>query len=134
LGRNRFADHWGNTPRDKAAWEYVLAAFGTRLDLSYFAVEGDRVIGVCRNGHFPDDEAVNGRRDGWIMQVSVIRSQRKRGIASALIATSLAAFKAAGLTHSVLGVDSENTTGAYQLYERLGYRPIHRSVVRQMTV
>jgi ribosomal protein S18 acetylase RimI-like enzyme len=129
-----FADHWGSTPRDRAGWEHVLAVFGTRLDLSYLALEGDRVVGVCRNGHYPDDEAVSGRRDGWILQVSVIRSHRKRGIASALIATSLGAFKAAGLTHSALGVDSENTTGAYQLYERLGYRSMHRAVVRQLTV
>ena len=129
-----FADHWGSVPRDKLAWDHVLAAFGTRLDLSYVALEGDRVVGICRNGHFPGDEAINGRRDGWIVQAGVIRSHRKRGIASALITRSLAAFKAAGFTHSALGVDSENPTGAYQLYERLGYRSIHRSVVRQMTV
>ena len=87
------------------------------------------MVGVCRNGHFPGDEAVTGRRDGWIMSVSVIRSHRKRGIASALIVASLEAFKRAGLTHSALGVDSENRTGAYRLYERLGYRAVNRSVV-----
>jgi len=129
-----FADHWGTTPTDRASWEHVVAAFGTRLDLSYLALAGGRVVGVCRNGHFPQDEAVNGRREGWILNVGVIRSLRKRGIASALIATSLAAFKAAGFTHSALGVDSENTTGAYQLYERLGYRSLYRWVVRQMIV
>jgi GNAT superfamily N-acetyltransferase len=129
-----FADHWGSTPRDRAAWDHMVASFGTRLDLSCLAVEGDRVVGVCRNGHFPGDEAVNGRRDGWIMQVGVVRSHRKRGIASALIATSLAAFKAAGMTHSALGVDSENATRAHHLYERLGYRRTHRAVVHQTTV
>ena len=135
LARNdAFADHWGSVPRDKVAWDHVLAAFGTRLGLSYLALDGDHVVGMCRNGHFPGDEAVTGRRDGWIMQVGVIRSHRKRGIASALIARSLAAFKAAGFTHSALGVDSDNPTGAYQLYERLGFGSIHRSVVRQMTV
>ena len=129
-----FADHWGSTPRDQATWEHVVASFGTRLDLSFFAVEGARIVGVCRNGNFPDDEAVTGRRDGWIVQVSVVRSHRKRGIASALIATSLAAFKAAGMTHSALGVDSENPTGAYRLYERLGYQQTHRIVTYQMQV
>ena len=129
-----FADHWGSTPTDASAWEHELVGHGTRLDLSFLALDGDRVVGVCRNAFFPADEAVTGRRDGWIHQVSVVRSHRKRGIASALIGRSLLAFKAAGMTHSVLGVDTENPTGAYQLYERLGYRPHHRSVTRQRPV
>jgi ribosomal protein S18 acetylase RimI-like enzyme len=129
-----FADHWGSTPRDRAAWEHLLASYGTRLDLSFFAVAADEIVGVCRNGFFPEDEAVHGRRDGWIIQVSVLRSQRRRGIGSALITASLGAFKRSGFTHSALGVDSENPTGAYHLYERLGYRPMHRTVVRQMAL
>ncbi len=129
-----FADHWGSTPRDAAAWAHDTAAFGNRLDLSFLALEAGRVVGVCRNAHFPDDEAVNGRRDGWISQVGVVRSHRKRGIASALIARSLHAFKAAGFTHSSLGVDRDNPTGAYSLYERLGYRTMSRSVVHELTV
>jgi ribosomal protein S18 acetylase RimI-like enzyme len=129
-----FADHWGSTPRDRAAWEHDIATHGSRPDLSFLALDDDRVVGVCRNGHFPGDEAVNGRRDGWIMQLSVVRSHRRRGVASALIAASLHAFKGAGFTHSALGVDSENPTGANQVYERLGYRTIHRSVTCQRTV
>jgi ribosomal protein S18 acetylase RimI-like enzyme len=129
-----FADHWGTTPRDRATWEHDLASFGTRLDLSFLALDGPRVVAVCRNASFPGDEALTGRRDGWIFQVSVVRSHRKRGIASALIAASLAAFKAAGLTHGALGVDSENPTGAYRLYERLSFRRMHRSVVHQLTL
>lgn len=127
-----FADHWGSTPLDREAFEHMIQSFQTRLDLSFLAVEGGEVVGVCRNGYFPDDEPVTGRREGWIMQVSTPRAHRKRGIASALISASLAAFKAAGLTHSALGVDSENPTGAYHLYERLGYRPIRRSVTYEI--
>ncbi len=129
-----FADHWGSTPRDAAAWAHDVAAFGSRLDLSFLALEAGRVVGVCRNAHYPGDEAVNGRRDGWIAQVGVVRSHRNRGIASALIARSLNAFKAAGFTHSALGVDRDNPTGAYSLYERLGYRTMSRLIVHELAV
>lgn len=129
-----FADHWGWTPRGREHWEHELAAFGSRLDLSFFALDEGRLVGLTRNGHFPGDEAVTGRRDGWIMLLSVLRSHRKRGIASALVTASLRAFQGAGFTHSALGVDSENPTGAYQLYERLGYRPMRRSVTYQAAV
>jgi ribosomal protein S18 acetylase RimI-like enzyme len=129
-----FADHWGSTPRSQESWAHVLASSGSRLDLSFMALDGDAVVGASCNAHFPDDEAVTGRRDGWIMQVGVVRSHRKRGIASALILASHAAFQAAGLTHAALGVDSENPTGAYQLYERLGYRRVRRAVTYEMEV
>ena len=77
---------------------------------------------------------MTGRRDGWIMGVGVLRSHRGRGIASALIAASLAAFRVAGFTHSALDVDRDNPTGAYTLYERLGYRTMTRTIVRQLEV
>jgi mycothiol synthase len=129
-----FADHWGSTPLDAAAWTHLLKSFGTRLDLSFLALDGDRVVGVCRNGHFPADEAVTGRRDGWVFHLGVARSHRNRGIASGLIQVSHEVFRAAGFTHAALGVDSENPTGAWRLYARLGYRPKHRAVVHQRRV
>ena len=39
-----------------------------------------------------------------------------------------------GLTHSMLGVDSENPTGAYGLYEGLGYEVLHGTVITQLEV
>jgi mycothiol synthase len=127
-----FADHWGSTPRDRESWHHDLTGFGVRLDLSFLATAEGEVIGVCRNSHYPSDEAVTGRLDGWIDQLSVVRSHRQRGVASALITASLRSFQEAGFTHAVLGVDSENPTGAYRVYERLGFRPKHRSVMHQL--
>lgn len=81
---------------------------------------------------FPGDKAVTGRLDGWIDLLSVVRSHRGRGVASALIIASLRSFQEAGFTHAALGVDSENPTGADRVYERLGFRPMHRSVMHQL--
>lgn len=127
-----FADHWGSTPRDRESWQHDLTGFGVRLDLSYLAIDHDQVVGVCRNSHYPSDQAVTGRLDGWVDQLGVVRSHRQRRVASALIVASLHAFRKAGFTHSALGVDSENSTGAYRVYERLGFRPMHRSVLHQL--
>ncbi|MEO5616943.1 MAG: GNAT family N-acetyltransferase, partial [Candidatus Eisenbacteria bacterium] len=103
-----FADHWASTRRGPEAWQHELDSHGSRPDLSFFALENGRMVGATRNSHYPSDHALNGRLDGWVGQIGVLRSHRKRGIASALIAASLAAFRQAGLTHSALGVDSEN--------------------------
>jgi mycothiol synthase len=127
-----FADHWGSTPRDTEAWQHDLSGFGVRLDLSQMAIAGGEVVGVCRNSHHPGDQAATGRLDGWIDQLSVVRAYRRRGVASALISASLQAFAQAGLTHAALGVDSENPTGAYRVYERLGFRALHRTILHQL--
>jgi mycothiol synthase len=55
-------------------------------------------------------------------------------VASALLETSFNAFLDAGMTHSMLGVDSENPTGAFGLYEGLGYEVLHGSVISQLEV
>jgi len=126
-----FADHWGSAPRDPVAWRKDHEEHGSRLDLSFLALDGDRVVGLTRNGIYPEDEALTGRRDGCIRNLSVVRSHRRRGIAAALLAASIEAFRGAGMTHAALGVDSENPTGAYGLYERLGFRALHRVVFCQ---
>ena len=38
------------------------------------------------------------------------------------------AFRDAGLDAATLGVDAENPTGALGVYERVGFRPVRRSV------
>jgi mycothiol synthase len=129
-----FADHWGSTPMDAENFNYRLGRTATRLDLSFLAVAGEEVVGYAMNGHYPDDEEVTGRREGCVESLGVKRAWRGRGAASALIETSFNAFLDAGMTHSMLGVDSENPTGAFGLYEKLGYEVLHGMVISELEV
>lgn len=129
-----FADHWGSTPRDPEAWEHMLSATTNRTDLSFVAVQGGQVVGVCLNAHFPRDEEVTGRRDGWILHLGVLEDRRRMGVASALIARSLEAFREAGFSHAMLGVDADSPTGASTLYRRLGFQPLTRSITSELQI
>jgi mycothiol synthase len=129
-----FADHWGSTPRSAESWDETVNEFGVRLDLSRVALAGDEVVGMVLNSHYPGDEAISGRRDGWIDQLGVLAGWRRRGVASALINASLEAFRQAGLTHAMIGVDGDNPTGASRLYRSLGFEVSHRSVTYQLEV
>jgi mycothiol synthase len=120
------------TALDDAAWAHHLASAGMRLDLSRMAWAGERLVGIALNECFPDDETVTGRRDGWIRHLATLRDHRGRGVGAALLRDSFVAFRAAGLTHAILGVDSDNPTGASRLYERVGFRPLQRSVQHQL--
>lgn len=128
-----FADHWRSPPTDAASWHAWLEEHATRLDLSLLALAEGRVVGYSLNEHYPDDEALTGRREGWIGNLGVLRGFRKRGIASALIGRSMRLFADAGFTHAAIGVDTENPTGAARLYRDLGFVPVHRSVIHELT-
>jgi GNAT superfamily N-acetyltransferase len=132
LHNRAFADHWGSGAVDPAAWAKRLTGYGTRLDLSVIALVGGRVVGYSINEVYPYDEELLGRRDGWIGALGVERDHRSRGIASALIATSMELFRSAGLTHASIGVDADSPTGAHRLYRRLGFQLEKRSVTHQL--
>jgi GNAT superfamily N-acetyltransferase len=129
-----FADHWGSTPIGEEAFQHLIGRSATRLDLSFQAVDEHEVVGFSLNGFFPDDEKVTGRREGWVRSIGVRRPWRGRGVASALLEHSFNVFLEAGMTHSMLGVDTENPTGALGVYEKLGYEPTHTFVISQREV
>ena len=129
-----FADHWGSTPVDRDAWRHRLDSHGIRLDLSFMALDGPTIVGILLASHFPGDEEVTGRLDGWITTLGTLRSHRKRGIASALVMKACHVFQDLGFTHAALGVDSESPTGAYRLYQQLGFTELNKSVSHQLEV
>jgi mycothiol synthase len=124
-----FADHWGSEPQTTEVWnrDFVGDPF-FRADLSFLAVSGQEVAGYSVNYVVESDWEATGVREGWIGQLGVRRPWRKRGLATALLVRSMEAFRAAGLEAATLGVDAENPTGALGVYERVGFRPIRRSV------
>ncbi|MEN9822832.1 MAG: hypothetical protein RLZ04_1258 [Actinomycetota bacterium] len=128
-----FADHWGSTPTSAHHWQQMVRGPGSRPDLSRIAVDATgAVVGHCLVKRFPDDDSVTGRREGWIENLGVRREVRGRGVATALIGSTIRAMQDDGLTHAVLGVDSENPTGAVGLYTSLGFEPVRRSITHQL--
>lgn len=130
-----FADHWGSTPNSVGDWDSRVNGFGSLLDLSFAAIdESGALVGLCLNRHFPADEALSGRRDGWIDTLGTLKEWRGRGIASSLVRRSLEAFAGAEFTHAAIGVDSASPTGASRLYRALGFELQHRVIVSEIRV
>ncbi len=128
-----FADHWGTTPTTAERWDQMVRGFAGRPDLSFIALDADDVVvGHCLNTRYEADDELIGRRDGWIQSLGTLAEWRGRGIGSAMITRSLDAFAAANLTHASIGVDSENPTGAAQLYRSLGFVQNQRSITHQI--
>ncbi len=123
-----FADHWGSQPASREGWESMQALSSFRRDLSRVALAGDEVVGFVVTEVNEDDWERQGSRSGYIALVGTVRAWRGRGLASALLAEVLGAYRAAGLECAVLDVDAENPTGALGVYTRLGFAPTARDV------
>ena len=83
---------------------------------------GDALAGMVLARIDEKENAARGRQHGYTEHIYVRAPWRGRGLASALIARSLQVLKAQGITQAELGVDSENESAAYRLYQRLGYQ------------
>ena len=119
LHHDAFAEHWEFHPRPLEDW---LRARTTRGDyapeLWQLAFEGEELAGIALC--FGSDGL------GWILDLAVGASWRKRGLGLALLQAAFSALYAHGFTQVGLEVDSENETGATRLYERAGMRVTRR--------
>ncbi len=110
-----FVDHWGTPVAPFEEWSQDFLR-GAEFDPSLWVIAEDdgTVAGVLA-------ARMTGDR-GWIAELGVRPAWRGRGLGAALLRTSFARFASRGAPEAVLSVDSENTTGATRLYERVGMR------------
>jgi mycothiol synthase len=119
-----FRDHWGEQEWAEEDWER-FDADPDHADPSLWRVgwDGDEVAGaVLTYPQVAENERFDRRRV-YVDLVGVRRQWRRRGLARALLASSLAAARQAGFTSASLGVDTDSPTGATDLYRSLGFAP-----------
>jgi mycothiol synthase len=82
---------------------------------------GDQVVGQVKPFINHEENARRGYHRGYTEFISTHHDWRNRGIASALLARSLRVLRERGMTEAMLGVDTNNPGGAFQVYTRLGF-------------
>lgn len=120
--REAFQDHWDAAAENEE--DFLRWYSEPELDTSLWQVawDGDQVAGLVVNGIYAHENERIGIDIGWLDGVATRRPWRRRGLAAALIARSLAVLRDRGMAMAALGVDTENPTGALRLYERFGFR------------
>jgi ribosomal protein S18 acetylase RimI-like enzyme len=88
------------------------------------AWEGDRPAACVANVLEPRSE---GGVSGLLEAIATHPDHRRRGLARAAIAYSLALLRDAGATSAYLGVDTDNANRALALYKSCGFRVATRS-------
>jgi mycothiol synthase len=100
--------------REPTSFEDWAAVVVQRSDfdagLLHVAVEGGQVVGAC--------VGLNDADGGWVQQLAVKASHRKRGIAAALLRRAFHTAWERG--QATCGVSTDSRTGALGLYQRAG--------------
>ncbi|WP_125777743.1 GNAT family N-acetyltransferase [Antribacter gilvus] len=122
-----FRDHWGSQPSTPETWTANRAMFAPAwtfavVDPSVTTEDGAPfVVGYHWGERYEQDWEVQGYSAGYTHLLGVRRDYRGRGIGPAVLAHAMRVFAADGMDRAELSVDTENPTGAYGLYERLGF-------------
>ena len=119
-----FRDHWGEQEWAAQDWER-FDANPAHDDPRFWRVgwDGDEVAGAVVTTVPVEENERHGRSRVYVAMVSVRRPWRRRGLARALLASSLVGARDEGFSSASLGVDTDSPTGATDLYRALGFVP-----------
>jgi len=121
-----FRDHWGGFDDSEAGYRRWVESPDFQPERMVVAWDGDEVAAAVLNAVYPEENRQLGIRRGWLDSVFTRRAWRRRGLARALIVRSLHLLRADGLDLAALGVDADNPSGAFGLYESVGFRITER--------
>ncbi len=124
-----FRDHWGARDETEEEYQRGLEEPIFRPELWMVAWEGDQIASVIHNFINEEENAEFKRKRGYTEGICTRRLWRKKGIARALLVMSMKMFKDMGMTETALGVDSQNLSGAFRLYEGVGYRKVNQQIL-----
>jgi mycothiol synthase len=116
-----FRDHWGHVDEsfESGFRRWAHRSFEDPFfdpALWFLAYDGDQIAGMARcRPRAKDDPDM-----GWVRSLSVRPAWRRRGLALALLRHAFRVFHQMGKARAGLGVDSQNLTGATNLYEKAG--------------
>jgi len=131
------SDHWDHvdySEEDYLFWLQGDEEFQPDLWKIAWDMETNQVAGMVLGFIDEKQNAKYHRKRGWTEDICVRRTWRKRGIARALITETLREFKSRGMSEAALNADTENLSGAYRLYENLGFKPAKIQTVYQKQI
>ena len=123
-----FRDHWGGWDASEASFRRWVESPEFEPELMVVAWDGDEIAGAVLNAVFAEENEALGVRRGWLDSVFTRRPWRRRGLARTLIVRSLHLLRERDLETAVLGVDADNPSGAFGLYESAGFRATERFI------
>lgn len=122
LFNQSFIDHWNFIPLTVSDRQHWMKDSSYQPDLDLVAVAPDGTLAAfCYNLIHGHENEKLGRLEGWIADLGTRRGFRRLGLGRAMLLSGLHTLKAKGMDTAVLGVDSQNPSGALKLYQSVGF-------------
>jgi GNAT superfamily N-acetyltransferase len=125
-----FADNFGFTPKDFDTW--LMRIRGDEFipsDGIYLLYVDEQPSGFI----WTDDMDAFDLR-GFISYIGVLNEHRGKGFGQDLLATALARFSRKGYDKAELGVDTQNSSNALRVYEKMGFTKVSTWVLHERPV
>lgn len=128
LHNETLAEHFNFQPStvEETRHHYTIAQKRNEWVFTLCAKMGSEPVGFLLGGIDPAEIRHRGRKVGWFYVLGVLKEFRNQGIGKALLIAGMEMLKAHGMTGIELNVDTDNTTGALRLYEKLGFTVAYR--------
>jgi mycothiol synthase len=123
-----FRDHWGGWDPSDASFRRWIESPEFQPEIAVVAWDGEEVASAVLNAIYVEENEELGVQRGWLDSVFTRRPWRRRGLARALIVRSLHLLRDRGMAVAALGVDADNPSGAFGLYESAGFTPTERYI------
>ncbi len=124
-----FIDHWNHHPLTIEQFKHYRTKQDYNPELDRIAIAADGTFAAFCTGYIHQkDNQRSGRNEGWIHALGSRRGFRRLGLGRAMLLSGLEQLKAIGVETALLGVDSENPSGAVRLYESVGFSKLHTSI------
>jgi mycothiol synthase len=134
LENEAFKEHFNFRPVSVEETRYMLFEMPWfQGQKAYFAVDSGQPVGYVITGI---DEGLNkekGINYGWILDIGVLKTVRRRKIGSTLMLKAMQTLKSQGMETALLYVDDQNPTGAIKLYESVDFAVFHKSNVYELS-
>ncbi|MBD2072868.1 GNAT family N-acetyltransferase [Phormidium sp. FACHB-592] len=124
-----FIDHWNFHPLTVEQRQYWLSDPDYEAGLDLVALAPDGTFAAFCFGYLSNqNNRRTGRHEGWIADLGTRRGFRQQGLGRAMLLTGMQQLKAKGVDTALLGVDTENPSGALRLYKSVGFHQIFTSL------
>jgi len=133
LDNEVFKEHFNYRPKPIEETRYVLLEMPWfNKQAAFLAVLKNEPVGFVAVGI---DEGLNTEKNvryGWILDIGVLKPNRRKGIGTALMLEAMRVLKAQETEDALLYVDDMNPTNAIKLYEKLGFKTMRKNVIYQL--
>jgi mycothiol synthase len=133
LDNEVFREHFNYRPKLIEETRYMLLEIPWFQNQTVFlAFIQKKPLGFVISGI---DEGLNKEKNvkyGWILDIGVLKSHRRKGIGKSLMLHAMRLLKKCEMEDALLYVDDMNPTNAIKLYEKLGFQTLRKNIIYQL--